>query len=191
MEIKDLKRPLVVLGMKHLGCPLRDDYLEDIWAEVPLDKSVKNCIVVKGEDECEDWRVFVKCDSPARHCLSSAGLTIAEYFTDECYEDITTLYSTYSEIFNMNWDGVEEKPEQIYQCALEVLFGGEDSNCYLDGLSVEEGIRERADYLKSAEFDVFYYDDEGYEHLFSVVNNGYNDPDNYNELMALCQTLKK
>jgi hypothetical protein len=191
MEIKELKRPLVVIGMKHLGCPLSDDYLEDIMTEVPRNHSVKNCCVIKGEDECEDWRVYVQCNSSALGCLTNNGLMIAELFRDECYEDITTLYSTYSEVFNIDWDGIGERPEQFYQCALEVLFGGEDTNYYIDGMTAEQGIKERTEYLESTEFDVFYYDDEGNEQLFSVVNGGYDDPENYSELLALCQTLKK
>jgi len=176
MELKDLKRPLVVIGTKKVDLELNQENLDTIYSEV---KGLgEGCVVITGTNESGDFLPWVCCGPKIPRSIYR-GLEISNSFRDEEYEEITTVYSTHVEIHNMDWDEVIDSPLEFCQTSLELLFGVD--------------VDQRSPLDTSTEFDVFYYDNTGYETLFKVCDNSYECyyDDDLGEMEEFCSTLKK
>ena len=174
MELKDLKRPLMVVGLKSVEEEFNNENLDKICAEAK--EYGEGVVIIIGEEQ-EDFEECSCIRVGDIQSLIRDGLEIAESFKEDGFEKIYLYYSQHKEIINMDSDG--NPPLSLYQIAMQAAFSMEDI------ITCPE-LRD--------DFDVYYYATDGLDDLFSLIDgklkkNGADSE--YQKLNEFAQTLRR
>jgi hypothetical protein len=153
MELKDLTRPLFVIGMEKLNVEFTKENIEK------FENNETGFIIIRGTNEHGEWRDYINYTDDIQEELLSC-FDVVEDLVDEGYSEISVLYSTYYNSFNLNWDDFPENDyEDFFLTGLEVLCGVEDREYYLNSEN---------------DVDIFYFDSTGDEQVFTLSYDEYS-----------------